>query len=237
MTEPVRYVMYVRRAYSRLPACPRGMMEAVIEVEARCPLLVGPARDGRVWFRVVDRRKVGRGASQDLLEIAGTRTEVEAFLDDLRTRRRVHAADLMQLGQDRTLALLTIPNCTAACEAVGENAFLVAHETNGGGTFRWRLLLADSEGLDAVIAGLRRMRCGIRLVRVRRLRASEILSSRQEAVVRVAWQLGYYEFPRKIRLTELAARVGVSKAALSQALRRGEGKIVARHFEGYADRH
>ena len=213
------------------------MMEAVLEVEARCPLLVGPARDGRISFRVLDRRKVGRGASQDLLEIAGGRPDVDAFLGDLRRGRTAEVADLMQLGQDRALALLTVPHCTAACEAVGDNAFLVAQETNGGGTYRWRLLLADSESLDAVMAGLRRMHCDIRLVRVRRLRPSEILSSRQEAVVRVAWQLGYYEFPRKIRLTQLADRLGLSKAALSQVLRRGEEKIVTRHFEGYADRH
>jgi predicted DNA binding protein len=213
------------------------MMEAVLEVEARCPLLVGPARDGRISFRVVDRRKVGHSSSQDLLEIAGARAQVDTFLGDLQARRTAEIADLMQLGPDRALALLTIPSCRAACEAVGDNAFLVAQETNGRGTYRWRLLLADSESLDAVMADLRRMRCDLRLVRVRRLRPSEILSSRQETIIRVAWQLGYYAFPRKIRLTQLAGRLGMSKAALSQVLRRGEEKIVARHFEGFADRH
>jgi predicted DNA binding protein len=213
------------------------MMEAVLEVEARCPLLLGPAKDGTVAFRILDRRKTGRRGSQDLLEITGPTVAIDAYLRALRKEHDVHVPDRMAVGADRALALVDVPNCLASCDAVGANAFLVSQETNGGGTYRWRLLLADSESLGAVLGQLRRLHCGIRLIRVRRLRPSEILSSRQEAILRVAWQLGYYEFPRKIRLTDLAERLGLSKAALAEVLRRGEDKIITRHFEGYAERH
>jgi predicted DNA binding protein len=51
---------------------------------------------------------------------------------------------------------------------------------------------------------------------------TNILTSKQTVCFLYALESGYYDFPRRITLTELAHKFGVSKSTLSQALMRLE---------------
>ncbi len=52
------------------------------------------------------------------------------------------------------------------------------------------------------------------------------LTERQKETLRLALELGYYEVPGRISLTDLAKVVGISKAAMSKSLRKAEGRIL-----------
>jgi predicted DNA binding protein len=54
------------------------------------------------------------------------------------------------------------------------------------------------------------------------------LTPLQARLVARAWVLGYYSVPRKVTLTRLARQTGRSPPALGKALRRAEGRLVAR---------
>jgi len=57
------------------------------------------------------------------------------------------------------------------------------------------------------------------------------LTERQREVLRIAISLGYYDYPRKITLSELASKLGVSKASLSEMLMKIESKVIKKYFE------
>lgn len=63
------------------------------------------------------------------------------------------------------------------------------------------------------------------------LTAAGPLTDRQETVLRAAVEAGYYEEPRAVELTDLAADLDVSTAALSATLRRAEGTLAARYLD------
>lgn len=54
------------------------------------------------------------------------------------------------------------------------------------------------------------------------------LPPKQAEAIRLAFQEGYYNFPRKINLGKLAKLAGVSKPAFSESLRNAEAKIIPR---------
>ncbi|MGC8987777.1 helix-turn-helix domain-containing protein [Infirmifilum sp.] len=54
---------------------------------------------------------------------------------------------------------------------------------------------------------------------------SDILTPQQRNILKKAYTLGYYDWPRKISLSELAEEFEISKATLSEHLRRGEQKL------------
>lgn len=54
-----------------------------------------------------------------------------------------------------------------------------------------------------------------------------VLTDRQEEAAKAALRSGYYEVPRGLSLTVLADRIGVSPSALSELLRRAEGRALA----------
>jgi predicted DNA binding protein len=46
----------------------------------------------------------------------------------------------------------------------------------------------------------------------------------------MAFELGYFEIPRKINLEKLAKRLEISKATLDVMIRRAQKKIIAGHM-------
>jgi hypothetical protein len=59
----------------------------------------------------------------------------------------------------------------------------------------------------------------------------EALSPRQDEMLRMAIELGYYDDPRKCTLETLAKQFGVSKAAVHKRLVSAESKILKGHYQ------
>ncbi len=70
------------------------------------------------------------------------------------------------------------------------------------------------EGLTAMIRKMKRMD----------------LTKRQREILIKAIEEGYYEYPRKITLSELAKKLNMSKGALSDILKRIESKLIKAYF-------
>lgn len=58
----------------------------------------------------------------------------------------------------------------------------------------------------------------------------ENLTLKQKEILETAYMLGYFSYPRKISLTELARHLKISKATLSENLRVAENKIIMNYF-------
>ncbi|HLE96818.1 MAG TPA: helix-turn-helix domain-containing protein [Candidatus Thermoplasmatota archaeon] len=67
------------------------------------------------------------------------------------------------------------------------------------------------------------------------LRATEppvtFLTLPQDDALRVAVAAGYYRIPRALNLDELAKKLGITSASLSERLRRAEGRIISRYVD------
>lgn len=61
-------------------------------------------------------------------------------------------------------------------------------------------------------------------------REAPLLTPGQESALRMAVAAGYYRIPRPLTLHQLAARLGISAAALSVRLRRAEGRVIERYI-------
>ncbi|TMT81587.1 helix-turn-helix domain-containing protein [Haloterrigena sp. H1] len=59
-----------------------------------------------------------------------------------------------------------------------------------------------------------------------RIETTQLLSKKQTELVQRAIELGYYDTPREVTLTELAADVDIAKSTCSETLHRAEEKII-----------
>ena len=57
------------------------------------------------------------------------------------------------------------------------------------------------------------------------------LTDHQEKTLWIALKLGFFEFPRKIHMKELADKLGVSLSTLSETLRRGLKNMLVHRLE------
>ncbi|WP_129115698.1 helix-turn-helix domain-containing protein [Halegenticoccus tardaugens] len=150
---------------------------------------------------------------------------------------------------DGTLVLYTYwartPVCTSvphlALEHLGEG--LLFETRREGRRYRWRIVLSDAANVPGFFAALGDEvgECaGMEMIRLtdlspRRARADadeELLPREQRDALRAAVEHGYYETPRDVDLSELAADLGVPRSTLSYRLRRAEAQLATQFVAG-----
>jgi len=87
--------------------------------------------------------------------------------------------------------------------------------------------LEDDAVFDEFRRGAKEAGGAVRIVK----RKNNGLTDRQREILKVAISEGYYDFPRRITLSQLAEKLGVSKATLSEMLMKIESKIIKKYFE------
>ncbi len=83
--------------------------------------------------------------------------------------------------------------------------------------------------VDRLLTLLEEKGVQVELKSIQKIQSNQVegtLTPRQAEILELALKLGYFEFPRKITLTELAKRVGVAKSTLSEIVRRISQKKV-----------
>lgn len=53
---------------------------------------------------------------------------------------------------------------------------------------------------------------------------------REEELLRIALEKGYFDFPKRIKLEALASNFGIAPSTLSEILRRGQKKVLEKYF-------
>ncbi len=121
------------------------------------------------------------------------------------------------------------------CDVIDRFADVVEVEHVRDGALSMTAVADDRSTVRRLVADLRASGASIELRRVARgvdpaadaieLEAGSITEKQREAL-ELAVELGYYDSPRRADLAELAARLGVSKSAVSQRLNAAEATLV-----------
>ncbi|WP_455142382.1 helix-turn-helix domain-containing protein [Candidatus Hodarchaeum mangrovi] len=59
---------------------------------------------------------------------------------------------------------------------------------------------------------------------------SKVLTPKQFEAIKLAYQSGYYDVPRRVMITDIAPKLGIKRVALQERLRRAELKILDHYF-------
>lgn len=95
------------------------------------------------------------------------------------------------------------------------------------GLIPWKILVKDLDSMQSALSALdSRQRERTNITEVSNFGVSNLLTPRQREVLMKASQLGYFEFPRKYSLTEIAQKMSISPATLSEILRSAEAKVM-----------
>lgn len=209
------------------------MIRAELAVELPEGMWVRPIsrRHPDVRFRVLaafpgtDDRGIG------LVEITGP--NLSAVRDAIQASDVLRAAGILHHGDDELLVrfetrapllLRALRSARVPLELPFEITSGVAHWT----------LTASRDDLSRLGDELDARGVDYRLDRVsdEAERDPDPLTDRQRELLALAAKSGYYDQPREITLTELAADADVAKSTLSGILKRAESRVVKRHLDG-----
>ncbi len=190
------------------------------------------ARKHESTITVLDCKELNKKEMTFLVDISSPSRnagEVIADLKEEKVFKKVYAGETS--GRPSRSLCVAILDRPGLCQAVLESgAFCLScpyskSEADG----MWRLLVKDSVQLKTLLARLDDLHIRASIGGVSEVKSEGRLTSRQKEILGKAMMLGYFEFPRRISLTELSKHIGIKPSTLSQVLRAAEEKVMAKY--------
>ena len=129
------------------------------------------------------------------------------------------------------MATIRNTRCDLCKAFVGTDCFLESGSSTKNDAVIWNIFAPNNNWIKGIIEGLRNVGCMVELLSVKKAVSSFELTRVQDEAIRLAYSMGYYDIPKRVRLDELAALSGISKATLNLILRRGQRKILAERID------
>ncbi|MCX2819714.1 helix-turn-helix domain-containing protein [Haladaptatus sp. F3-133] len=182
-------------------------------------------------FRVVSALP-GDDHGVGVVEIEGE--GYEDALDDISEHEAIHDSEVLY-EQDE--------NRTALVQLKSQKHLILQKASQSGvpmempfeiqdGVGEWRLR-ASHESLSELGSAFDSMGMEYTIEYVRDVEEDAcLLTEKQREVVGKAHELGYYDTPREISLSEVANEMDIAKSTCSEILHRAEGKVVSEFLEG-----
>ena len=93
-------------------------------------------------------------------------------------------------------------------------------------------IVCDEDSFLKMMKTLERDGVDFEIVYKGRVNDKSGVTYREEEILKIALEKGYFDFPRRVKLEELAKHFGVAPSTLSEILRRGLKKILEKYFSG-----
>jgi predicted DNA binding protein len=208
------------------------MLEAIISITPPQSWIKRVTAEFPSVIRVLDCRSLPDGEGvQELFEVSSAADLSEKIVGYLHQDSYVYDIDIVKAGQGKVIGSLKTHKCTACRAFAGADCFLVSATSKPDGKLEWAVLGSDTM-VKSLMQALENQKVTGEVVKISRLKGEEELTARQENILQIALEKGYFEFPKRITLRQLAKALDISPATLSEILRRGQKGILEEHFRG-----
>lgn len=206
------------------------MMEALLSLKIPANWMSLISKKYPISISVLDRKPYAKHGVCDLVEIRGAQKDLERVIEEIGAAPGVHSADIALSGKNRAVG--TVSTKCFACRALtGSECFLTKAGSRKDGSIEWRLVFNRNGDLNKLIERLKTFGVDVDIIKITRKEDKKDLTDRQEELVALAFEKGYFEYPRKITLSRLASNLGLSKSTLAEILRRGQEKIITDYMK------
>jgi len=162
---------------------------------------------------------------QNWVEILAEKGKIDVIQDEIKDQ--VISSTIVKVREGKAFGVVVSPKCAAA-EAMRDLTCTVAsHTVERDGSIKLEIVAGGKDTLEKIIDRFRSNGAEVIVSKLTSNVEDEKLTDRQEQIVRKALEMGYFEYPRKIRQKELADACGVSSSTLAEVLRRAERNILA----------
>ncbi len=176
---------------------------------------------------IVDCKQSSSREMSLLLEVSGSNS-VDHLVSELKTLPDIKRVYIADCSPTRTLVMLIL-NAPLFCDVSrNSNAFCVACPYNSDltdGTVNWNLFVKEPDDISRVMNMLEFRGAKAEIRKIGDAYREEVLTARQKEVFSSAVRRGYFDFPRRTSLTELANELSIKPSTLSEILRKAESKI------------
>lgn len=205
------------------------MLEAVI----RCPQphsWIDLAVDKySASVEILDSKMSSKGTMQHLFDVQVRPGLAKELVKKIRGDKDVLNLEVIRSGSGHVYGAATSARCTVCRELARSNCFLDSVSVESKGLAKW-IVLGAGDSFRELTKALERKKIPFEVELKKTLKDKELLTARQEQILAFAFERGYFDFPKKLGLSELAAMTGIRTSTLAEILRRGQKKILGEYL-------
>ena len=178
---------------------------------------------------ILDSKLSSKGTMRHLFDVQTKPALTGELIEAIRKDRDVLDLEVIRSGSGHVYGSTTSARCTVCREVARSNCFLASVSVASKGQARWTVL-GSGNSFRELTAALERHKIPFEVKMKKTLEDKELLTARQEQILVIAFERGYFDFPKKLGLTELASLTGVKTSTLAEILRRGQKKILGEYL-------
>jgi predicted DNA binding protein len=223
----------MKGAGAHLLYSPMGRSKDVLETVLRCPqphswidIAVGKYSAA---VEILDSKITSKDAVQHLFDIRVEPALAEDLINAMRRDKDVTGLEVIKSASGHIYGAASSSRCTVCKEVAKSKCFLASVSINSKERAEWTVLGSD-DSFKELVAALEKRKIQFEVKLKKALEDKDLLTARQEQILSFAFERGYFEFPKKIGLKELAAQTGIRTSTLAEILRRGQKKILAEYL-------
>jgi len=184
------------------------------------------ARASSVAINVHACRPSSDGESvQNWVEILGADEKIDLIKAEISDC--VISSEIVKVKEGKAFGVVVSPTCLAATAMKDLTCTITSHSIESDGSIRLEVLASGRSTLKQLVDRFLSRGAEVKVLKLTSNLEDEKLTGRQEEIVRKALEMGYFEYPRRIRQKELASACGVASSTLAEVLRRAERNIIA----------
>ena len=205
------------------------MKEAVLSLKIPTHWIFELASRYDAAVRILDRKPFEKDGVRDLVEISAAEDKLKELIENINELPTIRNIDLSIVEKDKAVGSVA-SKCFACRSLASSDCFLVTARSRTDGQIEWTLIFSTKEELSKLISTLEEYGIKAEVDKIIEYDEKKMLTARQEQIIQIAFEHGYFEFPRRVSVSELAGRLKISKSTLAEILRKGEEKIVTDYF-------
>ena len=182
-------------------------------------------------IKILEQKPYAKYGVQDLIEINAPQELMNKIIEDIKKNPQVHKIDITITESGKAVGAISTYKCMACRALASSDCFLISASPTKDGKVQWTLVFSEKDSLSQLIKKLEKVHHDAKLVKLSSINDKEILTSRQGEIIRIAFEKGYFDYPKKITIRELAKMFNISISTLSEILRKGQRKIMMAYLE------
>lgn len=135
-----------------------------------------------------------------------------------------------KISANNYLAMIVNRSCPVCSIVAKCKCFLMSAVYQTDNRVEWTVLGQDSASVRELVSRLREAGYTVNILAGGKFNEEMTLTAKEEKYLRIAFDQGYYDVPRRTDLDTLCERIGCSKSTLNVSLRNAERKII-RNYE------
>ncbi|MGE5379266.1 MAG: helix-turn-helix domain-containing protein [Candidatus Saccharibacteria bacterium] len=181
--------------------------------------------------RIIDCIPWGAVGGQAIFEIEGSKGRAAYIIKDIKDHRDITSIDMNPPEGGRLKGVVGMNNCAFIRLLMASGCFLESAVAEGDGKVRFRVVVGAEGSLPDLFRKLEEKGIKPELMSLSPTDDRDQLTVKQEEVIRLALEKGYFDTPRRISAKELAQLCGVSPASFGDVLKRAERNLLRSYFK------